>query len=342
MPYLLPRWLCIGLLLAVAPLWAQRKTGNPLDHLPPNMEVLTHFGERADISPDNRRIAFMAKSFGDAFVLDLATRQIRCLTCNVPGAAFLRVMHLSNGDYLLIGPERFKDIRTSRHDDNEFWYLAAKPGAKPVRASQPLSEGAAISKRSMQVAWSITRSQDKTLPDGHSQLWMATFDPTLPGFRNKRLLHTSPSRDCILEAQDFYDQDRRLTYSCYQPKGNAAVFSIEIASGKITELTKLPGEYNEVEGIFPDGKFTLVESDHQAHEKGWEGGFRNIDLWKLPLDGTGAPYTRVTYFNDYEGWKASNPVVATDGSFLAFQIARSADEAGVGYGIVRMRLTESK
>src|SRR6476469_2136157 len=77
---------------------ADRKLGNPLDHLPANIEVLTHFGERADISPDNQRIAFMDKSFGDAFVIDLRTHIIKCLTCNVPGAAFLRVMHLVSGD----------------------------------------------------------------------------------------------------------------------------------------------------------------------------------------------------------------------------------------------------
>ena len=81
-------------LMLTLPLVAQRKPGSQLDHLPSNMEVLTHFGERADISPDNQRVAFMAKSFGDAFVIDLKTREIRCLTCNVPGAAFLRVMHL--------------------------------------------------------------------------------------------------------------------------------------------------------------------------------------------------------------------------------------------------------
>src|SRR5919199_1419088 len=104
------RTLMVLTLLAL-PLLAQRKQGSPLDHLPKEMEVVTHFGERADISPDNRQIAFMAKSFGDAFVIDLKTRVIRCLTCNVPGAAFLRVMHLANGDYILIGPERFKDIR---------------------------------------------------------------------------------------------------------------------------------------------------------------------------------------------------------------------------------------
>ena len=93
---------------------AQRKPGSPLDHLPGNIEILTYFGERADFSPDNQRVAFMAKSFGDAFVIDLKSRIIRCLTCDVPGAAFLRVMHAVTGDYILIGPERFKDLFTSR------------------------------------------------------------------------------------------------------------------------------------------------------------------------------------------------------------------------------------
>src|SRR5262245_43756098 len=117
----------------------QRKSGSQLDHLPSNIEILTHFGERADISPDNRRFAFMAKSFGDAMVIDLDTRIIRCLACNVPAAAFLRVMHLVTGDYILIGPERFHDIRTSRTRDNELWFLSKERGAKPVRLDQKMS-----------------------------------------------------------------------------------------------------------------------------------------------------------------------------------------------------------
>src|SRR5207244_9602728 len=117
----------------VLPLFAARKQGSPLDHLPKGMEVITYFGERADISPDNQRVAFMAKSFGDAFVIDLKTRVIRCLTCNVPGAAFLRIMHLANGDYILIGPDHFEDIRTSRTRDNELWYLNTQAGSKPVK-----------------------------------------------------------------------------------------------------------------------------------------------------------------------------------------------------------------
>src|SRR4051794_512141 len=118
---MMTRRLLIAWTLLAANMAAQRKTESPLDHLPKNMEVITHFGERADFSPDNQRIAFMAKSFGDAFVVDLKTRVIRCLTCGIPGAAFLRIMHLTDGNYILIGPERFSDIATSRRRDNELW-----------------------------------------------------------------------------------------------------------------------------------------------------------------------------------------------------------------------------
>jgi hypothetical protein len=79
--------LLIALACARCAAGRSEKAGNPLDNLPPNIEVLTHFGERADISPDNQRVAFMAKSFGDAMVIDLKTRIIQCLTCNVPGVA---------------------------------------------------------------------------------------------------------------------------------------------------------------------------------------------------------------------------------------------------------------
>ena len=128
-------------LMFMLPLVAQRKPGSQLDHLPSTMELLTHFGERADVSPDNQRVAFMAKSFGDAFVIDLKTREIRCLTCNVPGAAFLRVMHLMTGDYILIGPApgRFEDIRTSRTRDNELWFLSKERGSKPVKFGQKIA-----------------------------------------------------------------------------------------------------------------------------------------------------------------------------------------------------------
>jgi hypothetical protein len=321
---------------------AQRKQANPLEELPGNIEILTHFGERADISPDNKRVAFMAKSFGDAFVIDLQTRVIRCLTCNVPGTAFLRVMHFSNGDYLLIGPERFKDLRTSRGPDNELWYLSKKPGSKPVRLGQHMSEGAAVSKRSMKISFTETPAQNPDLPQGSSRLLVAEVDLSGPSptLANKKVVHQSPDSGCVLEAQDFFDNDTKMTFTCYEPKGLASVMTIDLTTGKIENQSKAPGTYNEVEGIFPDGRYTCVESDRQVQTLGGSVGFRQIDIWKLRLDGTGKDFKRLTRFNDYEGWKASNPVVAADGSFMAFQVARAADEAGVGYGILLYRFTD--
>ena len=130
--------LCFGLFALLS---CGAKAGQSARSPPEDMEVLTRFGERADFSPDNQRIAFMAKSFGDAFVIDLKTRVIRCLTCSIPGAAFLRIMHLSDGNFILIGPERFSDIATSRRRDNELWFLKKEPGSKPVKLGQKMSEG---------------------------------------------------------------------------------------------------------------------------------------------------------------------------------------------------------
>jgi hypothetical protein len=304
------------------------------------MEILTHFGERADYSPDNQRIAFMAKSFGDAFVIDLKTRIIRCLTCSVPGAAFLRVMHLSDGNYILIGPERFSDIRTSRSRDNELWFLSKEAGSKPVKLGQKMSEGAAISKKNLRIAWSETNAQFPELARDYSRLVVADFEYSgnVPKLVRKRTVYESKDASCRIEAQDFYDNDTKMTFTCYRPKGLAGVMGLDLNMGKVTDFSAAPNIYNEVEGIFPDGKYTLVESSKQVETLGGEHGSRQIDIWKLKLDGTGKDFVRLTSFNDYEGWKASNPVVSTDGRNIAFQIAHTVDEAGVGYGIIVMKI----
>jgi Tol biopolymer transport system component len=88
--------------------------------------------------------------------------------------------------------------------------------------------------------------------------------------------------------------------------------------------------------VFPDGKFTLVECDRQN-----KLGSRHVDLWKLRLDG-GGYVERLTFFSDYPGYKSSNPVVSDDGRFMAFQMAKSSDQAGVGYGIFVMDLKKAK
>jgi hypothetical protein len=330
---------CILALVISLPVADKRKPGNPLEHLPPQISILTHFGERADISPDNKSIAFMAKSFGDAMVIDLDTRAIRCLTCQVPAAAFLRVMHLSTGDYLLIGPDHFENIHISRSRDNELWFLSKKRGSQPIKLGQHMNEGAAVSKKNLRIAFAETNDQDPALPPGASRIIMA--DLVINGDRarlvNKKTVFESKDKACTLEAQDFYDNDTQLSFVCYQPNDCAAVMGIDLRTGNVTDFSQSPGTYNETEGIFPDGLYTCVEADRQCDSLGGKRGPGNIDIWKLRLDGTGKNYTRLTHFNNYLGGKASNPVVSTDGKFMAFQSAKTTDPAGVGYGLLIYR-----
>jgi hypothetical protein len=295
------------LLLITTSLLGQRKQSSPLDALPANEEILTHFGERADFSPDNQRVAFMDKSFGDAFVIDLKTRIIRCLTCSIPGGAFLRVMHLSNGDYILIGPEKFIDPNVSRDRDNELWYLSSKPGSKPIRFNKRMHEGAAISKHSMLISFSETAGDHPDFPKNYSRLMVAEVDlsDATPHLINEHKVFESNDDQCSLEAQDFYDNDAKMTFTCYvnqagpqRTPGLAKVMGIDLKTGRVEDFSKAPGTYNECEGIFPDGKYTAVEGDRQVAELGGEHGMRNIDIWKLRLDGTGKDFVRVTHFND--------------------------------------------
>ena len=322
--------------VAVQPQPSSRRPGSQLDRLPANIEILTAFGERADISPDNQRVAFMAKSFGDAMVVDLKTRKIACLTCGVPAAAFLRVMHLVTGDYILIGPDHFENIQISRSRDNELWYLSKDRGAKPIKFNEHMSEGMAISKKSLKVAYSQVHAQVPDVPAGASRLVVAdlVFQNGAAALANKTVVYESKDNACTIEAQDFYDNDTKMTFTCYEPKGLASVMGIDLKTRAVTNFSKAPGTYNEVEGIFPDGQYACVEADRQVDELGGARGSGNIDIWKLKLDGTGKDFVRLTRFNDFDGGKASNPVVSTDGRFMAFQTAKTTDPAGVGYGIL--------
>ena len=318
----------------------KRLIGNPLDHLPPNITILTSFGERADFSPDNTHVAFMTKSFGDAMVIDLKTRKITCLTCRIPAAAFLRIMHLVSGDYILIGPEKFEDIQVSRTRDNELWFLSKQPGSKPIKLGLKMSEGMAISKTGMKIAFSQIHDQIAEIPESASRLIVADVDTSgTPKIVNQKIIYESPDRNCTIEAQDFFDNDSKMTFTCYEPGGLASVMTIDLKTGVITNNSKAPGTYNECEGIFPGGKYTCVEGDRQCDWLGGKRGSGNIDIWKLKLDGSGKDFVRLTRFNDYEGGKASNPVIATNGKYMCFQLANTSDPAGVGYGLLLYELS---
>ncbi len=316
-----------------------RKTGNPEDNPPPNTTRLTGFGERAAWSPDGKRVAFMGKTFGDAFEIDLDTRMTRLLTGHFHHEGFLRVQYLPNGDFFLIGARHFQDIRTTRDRDQEMWVMKADAKTPPVALNQKIFEGIAISRLRPKIAWANTHGQypDEIAPI-ESVLYTAdvAYKDGVPTLVNKKEIIRSRSLECTLEAQDFRNDDTELTYTCYRAPHFADVMGVDLRTGKVTTYRKIPDEYNEVEGIWPNGQWTCVESSREQGPNHQDAS--HIDLWRLRLEPGSTDFARLTRWGDYENYKASNPVISPDGKWMAFQSARTDEPAGVGHGIFLMKL----
>lgn len=325
----------LSVLLPAAPLGAADANAgeSPADHLPPHITQVTWFGERADWSHDGKRILFLSKTFGDTMELDLATKRIRNLTAHYRHYGYTRALYLANDDILLSGPETFDPKKPGEARVQCWLYVLDKSGTRPP---QPLgskcSEGPAVSRTRMHIAWTHVAAQyPEEMPTGASRMQEAdiVFENGKPKLANQKLIINS--RDlpfhCTLETQNFRPPDEKeLTFSAYGYQGTD-VMGIDLVSKKVTDYSNSPGQYDEPEGIYPDGQYTLVECDKQNLQ-----GPNHVDLWKLRLDGSGH-YERLTWFSDYPGYKASNPVVSDDGKFIAFQMAHSRDSAGVGHGI---------
>ena len=315
---------------------------NPAVDLPSHITRLTHFGERADWSADGKRILFLSKTFGDAMELDLITKSIRNLTAHYPHHGYTRALYLTNGDLLLSGPESFDPRKAGEARVQCFLFVLDKSFTKPAMPlGTKCSEGPAVSRKRMHIAWThVAAEYPDEMPAGSSRMQEADviYEGGKPKLANQRPI--LDSRDltfrCTLETQNFRPPDEKeLTFSAYGHQGTD-VCGVDLVTKKVVNYSNAPGQYDEPEGIFPDGQFTLVECDRQNHRG---SGF--VDLWKLRLDGSGQT-GRLTFFSDTPGYKASNPVVSDDGRFIAFQMAKSTEAAGVGHGIFLLDLQEFK
>lgn len=308
-------------------------------NLPDNIQRITHFGQRADWSHDGKRILFVEKTFGDVYEIELATKIIQPMTHRYYHEGYTRALYLSNGAILLSGAPTFDadDPMPSRHTLAELWVLDPSLTQPPVPLGEKCSEGPAVSRKNMRIAWTVDHGDyPDRIPKGAAQIWMAdiVYEDGVPELANKRLVLDNRDLDFKtgLETQNFRPPDEReIIFSAYGYQGTE-VMGVNLDTGEVTNYSKAPNQYDEPEGIFPDGAHTLVECDKHNPK-----GSQYIDLYKLRLDGSGA-YERMTAFNDEGVFKASNPVVRDDGRCVAFQIAKVGDMAGVGRGLFLLDL----
>ena len=297
---------------------------SPLDELPPYIRQVTHFGQRADWSHDGKRILFIEKTFGDVYEIDLETNVLRPMTHRYFNEGYTRALYLSNGDILLSGARKFDatDPWPSRDEENaELWVLKKDLSGPPTPLGEHCSEGPAVSRRRMTIAW--TQSGAFYMAD-------IVYEGGAPKLADKKKILDVRDLpfDCGLESQNFRPPDEKeLIFSAYGYQGSE-VMGLDIETGKVTNYSMAPEQYDEPEGIFADGKHTTVECDRHSRE-----GTDFIDIYKLALDGSGRT-ERLTLFADYPGYKGTNPVISDDGRYMAFQFAREGDPAGVGRGIL--------
>jgi hypothetical protein len=94
--------------------------------------------------------------------------------------------------------------------------------------------------------------------------------------------------------------------------------------------------YEEAEGVDATGDAVYVERDLEY--SGVEPGA--LDVWRLGFHD--ASWERVTRFNRYAPYYASNPAVSPNGEQLAFQLSIDGETEGQGDGILLLDLTSRR
>lgn len=309
---------------------------------PSYIKQLNYFGERPDWSPDGKKILFVGRSFGDVYELDFETGKILPLTHHYYHGGYLRALYLSNGDILLLGPEKFdpSDWKQARFKNMQLWILSKELDGPPIPLGEHIWEGAAVSRTELKISWAKYPDEN-----GLRQLMVADIDYSSgkPKLINQKVILDNTNaqiKGTNIEPQNFVPgNENKLVVQVggrWEIPGykGAEVFVLDINKGDLVNISKTPMSYDEPEGTFPDGQNVLVESSRHADAK-IRGSGNSIELYKLKLDES-ETWERMTFFNMEGKFKASNGVVSDDGKFIAFMVAKTNEVAGIGHGVYVM------
>lgn len=315
------------------------KSGDPFEYLPNGARFISVFGERPVFSPDGQHVAFMGKTFGDAFEYDLRSGEIRNLTSHFPHIGFTRVHYLPDGSYILIGPRTMgASVEETRTGRLELFWMDAE-GRKPaVPLGQTIFEGIAVSRSENRISWATIEPRGRSPlnvqtegGDGSSTVHVADLRIVAgrASLENIKTIASSRWADCALEPQDFLPDNETVVAPCYnitKPEISAVVL---LKDGDTTRIPMPDNLYGEVEGVFPDGRRALVECGNHPSQ--------GLDLCLLELGGS-YRYSRLTHVQDYGPYRFSNPTVSGDGRLVGFQYGLASDPFGTGRGILLMQL----
>ena len=317
------------------PVWTQ-------EEYPSYIRQITHFGERADWSHDGKKILFVGRTFGDVYEVEVETGVITPVTHHYYHGGYTRALYLANGDILLSGPRQFNPEAAFewRRWHCELWVLDKALDSPPIKLGTYCFEGPCVSRTQMKIAWTQNYGQEPD-PTGRFVIWEAELDYSSgnPCLANQHIAVDNSHPDlegAVLEVQNLRPPDEKEII--FQSTRGVETFGINTATSELTNYSMSLDTHEEPEGIFPDGRHTLVESDRQASIGKWP---TNVDFYKLALDGSGES-ERLSYFAESGVVRGTNPVVSDDGRYIAFQLSPSGAEAWVGIGIYIYDLEAAK
>jgi WD40-like Beta Propeller Repeat len=327
------------------------REGSPLEDLPEGLRALTDFGQRPDWSPDGTHLVFLDGSpLGDVWTVDVESGETRNLTGDLDGhVGFSRAYYLANGDLLLCGPTSGPRPSDERPEAGRFTgvmsVLRAPFDGAPEPLGMPCWEGMAAARSSMRIAWNRSDIDytDSDLVDrvvnGITEIWTGEVrdvgDRATVVNARRVLDRDSFGELAVLEVQGFRPPDENeLLMTAYAYQGGE-VFGLDLETGELRNYSN-SSAYEEAEGVDATGDAVYVERD-LAYE-GVEPGA--LDIWRLGLESDDPSWERVTHFNRYAPYYASNPSVAPDGRSLAFQLSIDGDVEGQGDGILLLDLTD--
>ncbi|WP_026377439.1 hypothetical protein [Aestuariibacter salexigens] len=318
----------------------------PLNKLPPHITLEQEYGERPDWAPaGSDKYIFLDKAGGHPFEKSISTGKVRSiLPPSCDDCRMWRIYYLKNGDYLMtIGDDR----------GSATIHIVDKNLDKPAWDSGVIAhEGVAVSRHSWQLAWTdgpnIRYGEIGYAENGTPHLDKIRVILNVDELK-ERDKHIAGEGEGATRYFDYHEpqnwrppHDKELIFSRYGTS-NTGKYSAEVwlwnkETDEIKNMSNRHDFYDEPEGVFPSGQYTLVESDMFLPESQHA---QILDLYMMRLDGSGDDMKRLTYFADFKmpdsavTFKANQGVISQDGNYMLFGEGHSNtnDQPGSGFGI---------
>lgn len=311
----------------------------PIRPLPPWVTRLSDYGERPQWSLDGKKVLFLTRGGGDVMEIDVESKQISPVTLHYERPrdwGYYRAYYLSNGDYLLTGgpgrdAARLQIMDRRRTKPPKVFEDVLVGGSPAVSRHRPTIAFTGPRREQIWTVQVVDRAGGPSLARG--RMIIDRGKVTVEGVELKGPIEPRAFRP---------PDDGELIWCLYgtteDGRATAEVMGYDLETGQITDYSQTPQEYDEPEGIFPDGRSILVGVGGRRPRT---AGRVSFGLYRLELDATQRRLERLSQAWDEAGLKATNAVVRDDGRFLAFQQSNSSASSGASPGIYLVDLVRA-